>query len=136
MRDDARLDLLLDGLLHPGEADRLVAGSRETSRAELGWLGTRVRAHLDQIEAAAHDRSSVDLDTARQVAGALLGLVSDPDGLDADARALARGAVEYFVLDADQRSDVGDVLGFDDDARMVNAVVTALGRPDLRVEPA
>ncbi len=137
MSEHARLDLLLDGLLHPGEVDRLVAGARTTSAEEMRWLSVRVVAHLDQIEATAHDRAQVDVDTARQVAASLITLIDDgAAALDADGRALVHGAVEYFVLDRDSSSDTDDGLGFDDDARVLNAVLTAVGRADLRVQPA
>jgi uncharacterized membrane protein YkvA (DUF1232 family) len=137
MSEHARLDLLLDGLLHPGEVDRLVAGARTTSPEELRWLSVRVVAHLDQIEATAHDRAQVDVDTARQVAASLIALIDGGGAaLDADGRALVHGAVEYFVLDRDSSSDTDDGLGFDDDARVLNAVLTAVGRADLRVQPA
>ena len=45
-----------------------------------------------------------------------------------------RGAVEYFVLDGDGVGDTADVVGFDDDARVVNAVTAAVGRSDLVIE--
>lgn len=130
-----RMDLVLEGILHPGEVDRFVAGALETSAGELADLSQRVRSHLAAIEAVAARRAVVDVDTAREVAAALDALLGIGDRLSAPQRALVRGAAEYFIQDDDELSDTHDIVGFDDDARIVSAVADALGRNDLRVTP-
>jgi hypothetical protein len=42
--------------------------------------------------------------------------------------------VDYFVMRDDGEDDLHSPIGFDDDARVVNAVLDALGRSDLRVD--
>lgn len=61
-------------------------------------------------------------------------LLDEPDQYDARERELIRGAVEYFVLDRDERRDLTDAIGFDDDARVLNAVLDSLHRADLRID--
>jgi uncharacterized membrane protein YkvA (DUF1232 family) len=133
MADRRRADLLLEGILHPGEVDRFVAVARPTIAAELPGLRERVLAHLREVESLAAEQPRVDVDTARRISEVLAQLCEQPELFDDQHRALLRGAVEYFVLDHDVRGDTTDVLGFDDDARVVNAVTASLGRPDLRI---
>ncbi|MDH4148313.1 MAG: hypothetical protein OEY23_24415, partial [Acidimicrobiia bacterium] len=105
-----------------------------TETTELAGLATRVANYLHEVETASHAQPTVDVDLARQVGRSLIELL-DGRHYDATQRALLRGAVEYFVLDDDEQSDLDDVVGFDDDARVFNAVAAALGRDDLVVQP-
>jgi hypothetical protein len=133
MSDANRANLLVEAILHAGEVDRLVAGSAPTAAAELPGLRLRVLAYLARVEAEAEGRPVVDIEAARKI-GWVLAELCDDNGLDDERRALLRGAVEYFVLDHDSVDDTADVVGFDDDARVVNAVTAAIGRPDLTIE--
>ena len=139
MADHARLDLLLDGLLHPREVDRLVAGAAETPASDFPELAERMERHLAMVEKLAVEDGGIDVDVARRVAGALADVLADvpgrPDAYSSEARALLRGAVEYFILDRDDDTDSEPGIGFDDDARVLNAVLQAIGRPELRVAP-
>ena len=130
-----RANLLVEGLLHAGEVERLVAGARPTDAGELPGLRLRVLAYLARVEAMAEGDTSVDVEAARKIGWVLAELCDAAAGLDEQQRALVRGAVEYFVLDRDVVGDTADVVGFDDDARVVNAVTTAL-RPRRPRDPA
>jgi hypothetical protein len=136
MSDASRTDRLLEGILHPGEVDRFVSAARPTAPSELAGLRLRVIAHAARVAQLGRDRPLVDVETAQRIASVLTQLCDEPDQLTADQRALLRGAVEYFVLDDDEVDDTDDVVGFDDDARVVNAVTAAFGRRDLRIEVA
>lgn len=135
MADQARLDLLLDGLIHPGEVHRFVASAVDTPASAFPGLAERVAAHLAAVEARAAEDGAVDVEVARRIAAVLDLLLGEPEAYDADGRALIRGAVEYFVLEGDDDGDTTSGLGFDDDARVLNAALGALGRSELRVEP-
>lgn len=127
---DMRLDI--EGLLHPDEQLRFRRLCIDTPRAEFGPLAENVSFHLTQVK----DRAvpATDVETAEQVARALLVLLNEPDEFGPDDRALIRGATEYFVLDDDASGDINNVLGFDDDARILNSVLDRLNRLDLRVD--
>jgi hypothetical protein len=133
MSDPVRANLLVEALLHAGEVDRLVAASAPTTAEELPALRLRALAYLARLEREAEGRPIIDVDAARKIAWVLAELCDAAGGLDAQQRALLRGAVEYFVLDEDEMDDTEDVIGFDDDARVVNAVTAALNRPDLAI---
>jgi uncharacterized membrane protein YkvA (DUF1232 family) len=57
---------------------------------------------------------------------------SAPDPSEAN-RQLIQAAVRYFVENDDAEDDLNSVVGFNDDAQVMNAVATYLGYPDLLV---
>jgi hypothetical protein len=130
----ARARLLTQEVLHPLEMDRFVAACVPTDSEEFAGLRLRVAGHLAWVRAQSESFPAVDIDTAARIAATLGHLLDEPDAYDADERALLRGAVDYFVMRDDGEDDLRSPIGFDDDARVVNAVVDALGRSDLRVE--
>lgn len=132
--DSPRAQLLVEGILHPGEVDRFTLGAIGTDPEELAGLRLRVLAYITHVDHMAATRPRVDIDVARRIAEVLSQLLDEPDQFDAHGRQMLRGAVEYFVLDRDGNGDLTDVIGFDDDARVVNAVVESLGRGDLRID--
>jgi hypothetical protein len=109
--------------------------SFETSSEEALGLSGRVDAYVAVLEDTAHTQDFVDLALAKRVAESINGLVDDSPGYNAQHRALLRGAVEYFLLTEDSQNDIVNPIGLDDDARVISAVCTALGRPDLVVTP-
>lgn len=132
---DGPASLDLDRLLHPKEQDRFRALCTTTELADLPGLRLRVITYLATVENVSPSRPGlVDVDTARRVAGVLSAILDDPNELSAEGRALVRGAVEYFVLDEDDLNDLTDLIGFDDDARVLNSVVRAINRNDLHLE--
>src|SRR3954468_12377055 len=134
MSDPNRANLLVEGILHAGEVDRLVAGSAPTEPPELPGLRLRVLTYLARLETVAEGKPALDIEAARKIGWVLAELCDAAAGLDDQQRALVRGAVEYYVLDHDVVDDTADVVGFDDDAGVVNAVTAGLGRSDLAIE--
>lgn len=128
--------MVLARLLHPGEWDRFSVLCVETSPTELIDARGRVQRHVGKIESAGGETQPADVETARRIGTALDTALTTANRLDADQRALLRGAVEYFVLATDEQDDLGDLLGFDDDARIANGVLRAIGRDDLVIEVA
>lgn len=124
----------IDRLLHPGERDQFLALCVSTSEIELLASRDRIRAHVRALAERAATSSTVDIEMAKNVAAAILALLSDTEHYDAEQRALIRGAIDYFVLTQDNQDDVSDLTGFDDDARITNAVTEALGREDLAID--
>ncbi len=127
---DIRLDI--ETLLNPEEQLQFRRLCIETPRSEFGPLSETITMHLEQVK----DRAvpATDVETAELVAASLRALLAAPDDFGAEERALIRGAVEYFLLDDDAAGDIENVLGFDDDARILNTVLDQIGRSDLKVE--
>jgi hypothetical protein len=129
----ARARLLVQEIVHPDEMNRFAAACEPTEPGELAGLRLRTQAYLAWVRDEAGRRSSLDLDTAEAIGRTLTMLLDEPDLYDAEQRALLRGAVGYFVDAEDSANDVTDAIGFDDDVRVVNAVLDALGRRDLHI---
>lgn len=130
----ARARLLLQEILHPAEMDRFIAACVPTAAEELPGLRLRAQTYLAWAREQAGSSATVDLEMATAIATALTALLDEPDQYDAEDRALLHGATSYFVDADDGANDLTDVVGFDDDARVLNAVLDALGRKDLRID--
>ncbi|MGI9607199.1 MAG: hypothetical protein ACR2P0_13770 [Acidimicrobiales bacterium] len=128
-----RPDLVVEGLLHPGEVDRFTAFCVETSREDLKGLRLRVIAYLASLVRLADGDPHIDVELARRIGSTLAHVLDDPVDLDETDRALLRGGVEYFLLTDDDEGDMA-ANGFDDDRRVVNRVLEALGRIDLLLD--
>ena len=124
----------LQDLLHPDEQRRFRALCLATSPEELTEMPGVVEMHLHQLRENAGPVT--DLDTAAMIGDSLCRLLASGIDFDDDARALIRGAVEYFVMTDDADADLHDVLGFDDDARVLNTVLERIGHPEFAVRPA
>lgn len=124
-------ELDLEDLLNPGEQRRFRRLCLATSPEELTELTSVIDLHVEQIEANAGP--ATDIDAARAIGQSLGGLLRSGLDFGDDQRAQIRGAVEYFVMTEDASSDLDDVLGFDDDARVVNAMLGRIGHPEFAV---
>ncbi|MDH3303210.1 MAG: hypothetical protein OES24_22125 [Acidimicrobiia bacterium] len=128
---DLELDFDIEDLLHPDEQRRFRRLCIDTSAEELAQMIDVVGIHLDHVRANAGP--STDLETAELVADAATRLLAFSNDFDRRERTLVRGAVEYFILNDDASDDLEDVLGFDDDARVLNSVLDRIGRAELKV---
>ncbi|MGB5759621.1 MAG: hypothetical protein WBM50_22090 [Acidimicrobiales bacterium] len=122
----------LQDLLRPDEQRRFRRLCLATSPEELGQLTTVIDMHLDHIRRDAGP--TTDVETAEMIGDALGRLLRSEIDFDAEARAQIRGAVEYFLLTDDAAGDLEDVLGFDDDARVVNTVLNRIGHSEFAVD--
>lgn len=128
--DEPILDL--EYLLNPEEQDQFRRLCLPTTAEELAALPELVELHLTQLEAEAGPNA--DLEMAQAIGRTLITLLGASLPLDDSQRALVRGAVEYFLMVDDASGDLDDVLGFDDDARVVNSVLDRIGQPELKIE--
>lgn len=109
-------------LLHILRADRSPADLRE-----------RVTAHLATVRAAAERDPFVDLPRAEEVGAVLFTLLhSWPD--DPDAQRWIAAACRYFAERDDGDPDLDSIVGFDDDAEVVNYVLQQIHRTDLALD--
>lgn len=132
MNSGGEPSLNLDDLLHPDEQRQFRRLCIATSAEELSQLGEVVGMHLDHIQTNAG--SATDVETAEMIAASLLKLIESNSEFDEEARAQIRGAVEYFLLTDDAAGDMDDALGFDDDVRVVNAMLRRIGQQEFLVE--
>lgn len=94
-------------------------------------LRREVEAYLEEVREVALERERVELPLAEQIATTCLQLL---DGIGKhtpeDERRLIQVACRYFVMDEDGDSDMGSILGFDDDVAVLNGVLRALDREE------
>lgn len=90
-------------------------------------LRAAVTAHLALARARAAADPFVDLDRAEQVAAACLALLDAWPRLDDDGRSWLAAACLYFADTDDAEDDFTSLVGFDDDAEVVNHVAARLG---------
>ena len=103
--------------------------------ATVDVLRAEVQEHLRQARQAARQSELVDLELAEAIATSCLGLIDSLEVNHDDGRqSLIQLACRYFVLTDDQDHDFDSMLGFDDDAQVLNAVARRIDRCDLCVE--
>ncbi|MEL6985654.1 MAG: hypothetical protein AAFO29_24700 [Actinomycetota bacterium] len=128
--DERALDL--EDLLNPDEQRRFRRLCIATTPEELDDLASVIDLHIDQV--AANAGPATDIDTAKLIGRSLCELLGGGHRFDDEQRSQIRGAIEYFVMTDDASSDMDDVLGFDDDARVLNAMLGRIGHPEYAVE--
>lgn len=124
----------LEALINPDEQRRFRRLCLFTDAEQLSQLADTIELHLNQVKANA--LPATDCEMAEMLADRLQQLVADAPSLGDAERALARGAVEYFLLTSDADDDLADTLGFDDDVRVFNSVARRVGRPNLVIQLA
>lgn len=89
-------------------------------------LKLKVATHLRELASEALDNDDVDLGLAARIADALWSMIDEARELSAADQSAVRGAVDYFILNRDEVSDL-EPGGFVDDAEVVNQVARDLG---------
>jgi hypothetical protein len=81
------------------------------------------------------DRDPTDVMLAERITEVLGHLVTETIRASAADRAKVRAAVHYFVLRRDGRGERRVARALTEDVRVVNEILAALGRRDLRIQP-
>lgn len=120
------------GLRLKGPERVILFGFYEAPLQTRSALVGLIRTYLESVMAAAEHREFVDTEQATRLANALITMI---EGLAEDApeehRRLAQAATAYFALTDDASDDVASPIGFDDDERVVRAVLQYVGRAEL-----
>lgn len=103
--------------------------SENQARALIG----EIQSHLHVIRSTLARNEFLDVALAEQIALALQTVLRDYAKHSQTHRAFIVGAARYFVLSHDAEEDLRSLLGFDDDATVLNFVLDAIGRPELKV---
>jgi uncharacterized membrane protein YkvA (DUF1232 family) len=101
------------------------------------WSVDRLRAavvkHTEDTRKAAASNEFLDASLAEQIARRLQRLLKDYDDRPGHERAVIQAVVRYFVLKEDAENDLDSVLGFEDDAKVLNACLDHLSAPELEI---
>lgn len=85
--------------------------------------------YLDQVRQLQEEHPFIDLDLVERIGVACSALLDLYGDLEEPARAAVVGAIRYFVIEEDAEGDLDSIVGFDDDARVVNWVINRFGLP-------
>jgi hypothetical protein len=101
--------------------------TREHMLAELD-------AYTQRIDDSVRRQPDLDVDLAEAILQACRTLLHEHwSDLSEDQRRLVQIACDYYVDSEDEAGDLESVFGFDDDAEVLNLVVDALHRSELKV---
>ncbi len=128
MGDTLHIDQLR-ATLGPLATERFLRHARVVPDAEVGELRARVAAHRDRAHTEAASNARLDLQLAERLGAACVALLDEWPRLGPPERALAVGAVRYYVDQHDADDDFGSSVGFEDDRRVL-AFVLARTLPD------
>lgn len=106
----------------------------EVTEEQLIELSSQITTHLQKVKEALQHNEFIDLSLATQIATVLIQLLKEISKYPNTKRGLITGAVRYFTRGQDVQADFTSILGFDDDAAVLNYVLTEIGRSDLKVE--
>jgi uncharacterized membrane protein YkvA (DUF1232 family) len=110
--------------------DGLLSRPVSTREQMLGELD----AYTLRIDDSARRRPDLDVNLAESILQACRTLLREHwSGLSEDQRRLVQVTCDYYVDPEDEAGDLESVSGFDDDAEVLNLVLDALRRPDLKV---
>lgn len=91
-----------------------------------------VETYLGTVLREAERREFVDTDQAQRISGALIQAIEDlSDDAPEEHKRLLQAGAAYFALTDDVADDVNSPIGFDDDERVVRAVMQFIGRSEL-----
>ncbi len=98
-------------------------------------LFAEVRSYQQTIQKRSWRDDDVDPALANALTEATLRLLSTlNESTPESTQRLIQAAARYFVIEDDADSDLDSILGLDDDAEVVNAVLRHLGHNDWLVE--
>lgn len=123
MGDTLHIDQLRT-TLGPEATERFLRHARVVPDSEVTELGARVAAHRDRAHVEAAQNARLDLRLAEKLAGACVALLAEWPRLAPPERALAVGAVRYYIDQHDADDDFGSSVGFEDDRRVLAFVLS------------
>ena len=100
--------------------------------SQSGRLRAQIPSYVAELHLATRTHEFLDIGLAKKIADQCLNLLNDIDvDTPKETRQLIQAAIRYFLLDDDADSDKESLIGFDDDARVVELVAREIGREDL-----
>jgi hypothetical protein len=98
--------------------------------AERGAIKNKIDDYVSTVLNASGENEFLDYPTAQRISLSLRKLL---EVCSDDQLVHVQAATLYFISTDDASPDLESILGFDDDAQVVNAVCRVLGHPELEV---
>lgn len=106
----------------------------DVETALLPNLVKDVEQHVLQVRVALSANEFLDIAMAERIAKLLMNLLGRIESYPQPKQRLIVGASRYFIRSNDAQSDLSSLLGFDDDAAVLNYVLVELGHGELRIK--
>jgi uncharacterized membrane protein YkvA (DUF1232 family) len=98
-------------------------------------LFAEVRSYQQSIATRVRDNDDVDPKLVKALVDASMRLLGTlKETTPESTRRMVQAAVRYFLIEDDADGDLDSILGLDDDAEVINAVLAKLGHTDWLVQ--
>ena len=127
-------DLSPEGLTQK-EFETLTKCSKEVENFQAEQLLNQAEAHLKRIRMLHSKYLHINVRLAEAIVYTFQDIFNDWENIPPHARSWCRGMVQYFCVSDDDEHDFSSPLGFNDDAKIMNACLRLAGREDLCINP-
>ena len=118
----------------PPHLRRSIEGLLKRPVATREHMLAELDAYTQRIDDSARRRPDLDINLAEAILQACRTLLHQYwSDLSGDQRRLVQVTCDYYVDTEDEAGDLESVAGFDDDAEVLNLMLDALRRPELKV---
>ena len=125
---------LFPNLLDPNLEKIFVPFCEDVSPDGVAELLSQITAHVQDVREAMRRNEFIDITLAENIAQTLSQLLRELATYPENKRRLIVGAARYFMRSQDAQADLESILGFDDDAAVLNYVLKEIGRSDMKVD--
>ena len=127
-------DLFPEGLTQK-ELDTLTKCSKAVANFQAEELLDQAEDHLKRIRMLHSKNLYINVRLAEAIVHAFQDIFDDWENVPPHARSWCRGMVQYFCVSDDDEHDFSSPIGFEDDAKIMNACLRLAGREDLCINP-
>jgi len=125
---------LFPDLLDPNLEKIFAPLCEDVSPDGVAELLIQIAAHVQNVREALRQNEFIDNALVENIAQILSQLIRELANYPENKRRLIVGAARYFLRSQDAQADFSSILGFDDDAAVLNYVLKEISRSDLKVE--
>lgn len=117
-------------------AELFLQEAQEVPLSELADLKEVLSLYLKQVRRLQEENEFIDIELVERIGQAVRAMLALYPKQGSAARAAIVGAFRYFIIEEDEEGDLESIVGFDDDAEVVNWVIGAyqLDVPPVPIE--
>ena len=128
------MELFPEGLTQK-EFAALSKCTNEVENHSVDRLLSQAEDHLKRIRMLHSKNLYINVRLAEAIVHTFQDFFNDQENIPHHARSWCRGMVRYFCVADDDEHDYSSPIGFEDDAKIMNACLRLAGREDLCINP-
>ncbi len=128
------MELIPEGLTKK-EFAALSKCADEVANLSVDHLLSQAEDHLRRIRMLHSKKLHINVRLAEAIVHTFQYIFNDWENIPHHARSWCRGMVQYFCVADDDEHDFSSPIGFEDDAKIMNACLRLAGREDLCINP-